>query len=390
MGKTSIEWTAGDDGTPGSVWNPVRGCSRISPGCGGANHQGGCYAEKIAARFSGPGQPFEGFAERTAHGGRWTGKMAVAWDMVDQPIRWRKPRRIFANSMSDLFHKDLPRDEVAIIYGTAIAAVHLRGHTFQILTKRADHMRELLSDEEFWEIANAHASSLVLEHTDPLNRRSDDARATCGEYGPDAPPPGIWLGVSTEDQPRADERIPDLLATPATTRFLSVEPMLGGVALRQEWLPCSACRGRGWYLARFSDDHQTACKPCLEAAEALGITVPVGHMAKPGPRIDWVIAGGESGPRARPMHPDWARSLRDQCAAAGVPFFFKQWGEWVPDLQRHIEIVDTSNVGTYWPDGTTGPGHAERKGGYGKGMHRVGKKAAGAELDGKQHREFPT
>lgn len=366
MGKTSIEWTAGDDGTPGSTWNPVRGCSRISPGCGGANHQGGCYAEKIAARFSGPGQPFEGFAVRTAHGGRWTGKMDVAWDMVDQPIRWRKPRRIFANSMSDLFHKDLPREDVAMIYGTAIAAVHLRGHTIQILTKRADHMRELLNDEEFWEIANAEASRLVIEHTDPLNRRKEDARATCRDYGPDEPPPGIWLGVSVEDQERADRRIPDLLATPAAVRFISAEPLLGAIDLHDIPWP--------------SD------RPTFPETDDISDGRSALHVVE-GTRLDWVIAGGESGPKARPSHPDWFRSLRDQCAAAGVPFFFKQWGEWLPTggdgdwYDKHPVSLPlrTLRDGTWTDDGDAD----------GEWMAKIGKKRAGALLDGKLHREFP-
>ena len=350
--NSSIEWTD-------ATWNPVRGCSRLSPGCGGANHQGGCYAEKIAARFSGPGQPFEGFAKRTPHGGTWTGKMAVAWDMVDQPIRWRRPRRIFANSMSDLFHKDLPRDEVAIIYGTAIAAVHLRGHTFQILTKRADHMRELLADEEFWEIANAHAESLVLEHVDPLARRKNDARATLKDYGPDKPPPGIWLGVSVEDQERADERIPDLLASPASVRFLSCEPLLGPVDL-------------------------------MEVIPNPLIWSPVHGIER---SLDWVIAGGESGPRARPAHPDWFRSLRDQCATAGVPFFFKQWGEWTPgeNVERTKGVVETATwFGEEWffdhENLANDEGHVDDQ----PDLYRVGKKAAGARLDGVEHREFPT
>lgn len=283
--KTSIEWT-------NASWNPIRGCSRISPGCGGANHQGGCYAEKIAARFSDPGMPFHGFAERTEHGGRWTGKMAVAWDMVDQPLRWRKPRRIFANSMSDLFHKDLPRDEVAVIYGTAIAAVHLRGHTIQILTKRADHMRELLNDDRFWDLANGHAEGIVLDNVDPHRRQKTDARATLDDYGPDKPPPGIWLGVSVEDQERADERIPDLLATPAAVRFLSCEPLLGALDIT-----------------------------AIARTKAEGFMRPLDGRFN---RIDWVIAGSESGPRSRPADVAWFRSLRDQCQAAGVPFFQKQ------------------------------------------------------------------
>lgn len=341
MGKTSIEWTRGDDGSAGSTWNPVRGCSRISPGCGGPNHQGGCYAEKIAARFSGPGQPFEGFAERTAHGGRWTGKMEVVWPMVDQPIRWRRPRRIFANSMSDLFHKDLPRDDVAVIYGTAIAAVHLRGHTFQILTKRADHMRETLHDEEFWEIANAHASSLVLEHTDPLNRQKDDARATCGEYGPDAPPPGIWLGVSVEDQERADERIPQLLATPAAVRFLSCEPLLGPLIMD----------GRNIVAEETYWDWLKGEK----GSSAQHIAVEPERTAK----IDLAIVGGESGPRSRPFDVSWARSIVSQCKAAGVAAFVKQLGAMpyeVPlrsDRNYHRPLKLKDNKGgdmSEWPE----------------------------------------
>lgn len=381
MGKTSIEWTRGDDGSAGSVWNPVRGCSRVSPGCGGPNHEGGCYAEKIAARFSGPGQPFEGFAKRTAHGGAWTGKMAVIWDQVDQPIRWRKPRRIFANSMSDLWHPALPRDDVAIIYGTAIAAVHLRGHTIQILTKRADHMRELLNDEAFWEFANAHAESLVLEHVDPLARRKDDARATLRDYGPDKPPPGIWLGVSVEDQPRADERIPDLLATPAAMRFLSCEPLLGPVDLTNLDGPARASGAHGW--------------SAIWKGNAIGR-----------PWIDWVIVGGESGPRARPAHPDWIRSLRDQCAAAEVPFFFKQWGEYLPagqSLPGYGKVHGATAVRPgrmklhYGGAPQQAPEHAFAEHGVdfasltdGRLTFRVGKAAAGAMLDGREHREFPS
>ena len=364
--KTQIEWTD-------ATWNPVRGCSRVSPGCGGPNHEGGCYAEKIAARFSGPGQAFEGFAERTAQGGRWTGKVEVVWDAIDIPIRWRKPRRIFANSMSDLFHEALDVVDVAMIYGTAIAAVHLRKHTIQILTKRAEHMREVLTDPIFWEVANDHAEHLVLEHTDPLNRRSDDARATLGDYGPGKPPPGIWLGVSVEDQERADERIPHLLAAPAAVRFLSCEPLLGPV------MP--------WTF------------PIYTEARRLG--------ADDG-RLDWLIAGGESGPAARPAHPDWLRALRDQCQEAFVPFFFKQWGEWADPgnvganswtfshtkerrsygrvAKDFVDLFDGKAFETEFPFPVRSPA------GYdpGPAMVRLGKKTAGATLDGREWREFPT
>lgn len=204
MGKTSIEWTRGDDGSAGSVWNPVRGCSRLSPGCGGPNHQGGCYAEKIAARFSGPGQPFEGFAERTAHGGRWIGKMALVDDMLTVPLHWKKPRRVFVNSMSDLFHADLPDEAIDKVFAVMALAPQ---HTFQVLTKRADRMRE-------WSFRNSTGGHV-------FHVASTMGRPLSGAW----PLPNVWLGVSVEDRERK-ARIDDLRATPAAIRFLSLEPLL--------------------------------------------------------------------------------------------------------------------------------------------------------------------
>jgi protein gp37 len=336
MGKTSIEWTKGDDGSAGSVWNPVRGCSRVSPGCGGANHQGGCYAEKIAARFSGPGQPFEGFAKRTAHGGSWTGKMALIDDMLTVPLRWRKPRRVFVNSMSDLFHEALPDEAIDRVFAVMALAPQ---HTFQVLTKRAGRMRAYF--DERWqgtpaqrlefsggdvidmpagcETGREHEIECAVEAVLDLfpkmtDTSNDDLWNEAGnlkirEYK--WPLPNVWLGVSVEDQERADERIPDLLATPAAVRFLSCEPLLGPVDLR-EWLP------------RFRDG----------GARDFASSRPWGS-----PFLDWVIAGGESGPNSRPAHPDWFRSLRDQCAEAGVSFFQKQ----ITDRGKKIPFED-------WPD----------------------------------------
>jgi protein gp37 len=217
------------------------------------------------------------------------------WDRLTDPLKWRKPAMIFAASMSDLFHEKLPMNEIATIFAVMVAAVHLRRHVFQVLTKRSDRMRHILNDPAFWDQANAEASAHVTEHIDPLNRRSDDARATLGEYGPDEPPPGIWLGVSVENQDYADERVPDLLKAPAAVRFLSCEPLLGPVDLLGIWGEWS----------------------CLHDG--------LDNGSAGGAAIDWVIVGGESGPRARDN--DFltnARALRDQCAAAGVPFFGKQ------------------------------------------------------------------
>lgn len=370
MTTTKIEWAAtpNPDGTlkPGrSDWNPVRGCTRVSPGCGGPGPHGGCYAEAIASRFCGPGLAFHGFAEKVGGKPHWTGRVEVMWDRLTDPLKWREPATIFALSMSDLFHEKLPVHEIATIYAVMVAAVHVRGHTFQVLTKRSERMRKILNSAAFWDQVNAEAGAHVMEHTDPLNRTRGDARATLDEYGSDNPPPGIWLGVSVEDQKYADERIPDLLATPAAIRFLSCEPLLSAINLSGfhiGWWRCSACGA--------------ARDP--EPDNPLGSDVPCGDCDNWGPldidghHLHWVISGGESGPNARPSHPDWHRSLRDQCAAAGVPYFFKQWGEWAPyDRSRN----DGAILAT--PNGLDLP------------MQRFGKKLAGALLDGIEHKAMP-
>jgi protein gp37 len=320
--RTKIEWTD-------ATWNLFRGCTRKSKGCQF------CYAEPLAGRFSGKGQPFHGFVARVGDEFRWTGRVAVAGDR-EQPLRWRKPRRIFVNSMSDTFHEEIDWDEIANLYGTMIAAHHLHGHTFQVLTKRPERAWELLNNEEFWDVANSMAGCEIMNRCDPHNRRSDDARATCEDYDAKSPPPGIWLGTSVEDQAAADERIPPLLATPAQIRFLSCEPLLGPITLKPEWLAM----------------------------------------------IDWVIVGGESGPKARPMHPDWARSIRDQCAAAGVALFFKQWGEWAPDPAGDCCIDLSGRLMTnIEPYGANGDGTTR--------IQKLGKRRAGRLLDGRTHDAYP-
>ncbi len=225
MSKTSIEWTRGDDGTAGMTWNPIRGCTKISPGC---SH---CYAETFAERFRGvPGHPYEqGFDLRF-----------VPEKLLD-PLTWAKPSMVFVNSMSDLFHKDVPDD-----YARRVCEVMRTAdwHTYQVLTKRADRLAAMLAG--------------------PLCAYADLSH--------------VWWGVSVEDRKHGLPRVELLRHSPARTRILSVEPLL----------------------------------------EDLGDFDLTG--------IHWVIAGGESGHGARPMLPDWVRRLRDRCAAAGVAFFFKQWG----------------------------------------------------------------
>lgn len=292
--KTSIEWTD-------ATWNPVRGCSIVSPGCRN------CYAMRQAHRHAGRGGAYQGLTRMTKRGPVWTGKVRTPRGVLELPLHWRKPRRIFVDSMSDLFHERVPADYIARVFAVMATAKH---HTFQILTKRAERMQQLLAHDLPYE-------------------------------GPEWPLPNVWIGVSVEDQKRADERIPLLLETPAAVRSISAEPLLGQVDLQLgQWVRM--------FSGRFDD------KPC--------------------PQIDWVVAGGESGPKARPMHPAWARSLRDQCAAAGVPFLFKQWGAWA-----HLEQVpmDTwAKTRTYTRLGDVV-------------LWRASKKLNGRFLDGRTHDGYP-
>lgn len=274
-GSTSIQWTD-------ASWNPVRGCSRVSEGCRN------CYAERVAARFSGVeyqggleiGRPFHGFAEQTDAGPRWTGKVELVPSMLDLPLRRKKPRKIFVNSMSDLFHEKLRNEEIAAVFGVMAACPQ---HTFQVLTKRTKRMREWVG----WVLrrdVGFPAQTCAVEGSKILHGRTYEALAAW-------PLPNVWLGTSVEDQSQ-HERVWDLLKTPAAIRFVSLEPLLGPVD--------------------------------LDAIEALCLTWRRG--ATIGTYLDWVIVGGESGPGARPFDIVWARSTIAQCKAAGVAVFCKQMG----------------------------------------------------------------
>ena len=306
----AIEWCDRSD------WNPIRGCTRVSEGC---RH---CYAEHLAGRFSDEGAPFHSFATRAGREGRWTGKVELIEDRLTLPLKWRKPAVVFVNSAFDLFHEALDVIDIARVYATAIVAHLMRGHVFVTLTKRAKRQRELLTSEDFWEHVNTFVDDMILERVDPLDRRSDDARATAQEYGPGNPPPGIFAGVSVENQPAADERIPDLLATPAAGRFISAEPLLGAID-----------------LTRFLD---------VDA---------VTGSADDGPFevLDAVIVGGESGPGARACWTPNVRSIVKQCAAAGVSCYVKQLGSNAQD-RNDAGFDGENNLGgplsTEWPDGT--------------------------------------
>lgn len=315
MTKTAIEWSD-------EVWNPVTGCDKVSAGCDN------CYAERVAHRF---GRPFLGAVE--LHPKR-----------LGEPLRWRKPRKVFVNSVSDLFHPDV--DDLFLAEVFAVMSLTPQ-HTYQILTKRHKAMQGVLTSDDWW-------YKVWLARRRLLNRNiAADRRER--EYQPVRPLPNVWLGVSVENQRYADMRIPHLLATPAAVRFLSVEPMLGPVNFSLEWTP-GAVNGRR-----------------QREGAALG-------------PIDWVIVGGESGAGARPMHPDWARTIRDECTAAGIPFFFKQWGEWSPDRPPGL---GRRTMQSFQPDGTLYDGHTNESWQACTSVYRIGKKAAGSELDGRTWDEYP-
>lgn len=287
--RSPIEWTD-------ATWNPVRGCTRVSEGCRR------CYAEGIAARFSGAGQAFAGFADRDRAGSKWTGRVELVPDMLPLPLTWQEPRRVFVNSMSDLFHEALHDDDIDAVFGIMALAPQ---HTFQVLTKRPARMLAWLARHKTPTecVAGAYLAHLDLARRWPL----DMHRAIrVGEAG--WPLPNVHLGISAEDQSSADARIPLLLAAPAARRIVSLEPLLGPINLRR-------------VVVKASDAPETGKPPV--SIDALGGWH--GGAGDPA-RIDWVIVGGESGTGARPMDLEWARSLHRQCAQASVPFFMKQVG----------------------------------------------------------------
>lgn len=329
--NTRIEWTE-------ATWNPITGCSLASPGCTN------CYAMRFAGTRLGHVPKYDGLTQPSKAGPVWTGKLAFDEKALLEPLRWKKPRMVFVNSMGDLFHEDCPDEWIDRVF--AVMALCPQ-HTFQVLTKRSARMREYCQSrfETEW------GSEQLCEAIEEIDQFNSDAG---GDY--DAPLPNVWLGVSVEDQQRADERIPDLLATPAAIRWISAEPLLGPVNITDAMFACEE---------RLLDD--------LTAT------------------IDWVVAGGESGKHARPMHPDWARSLRDQCAAAEAPFFFKQWGEWRPYSQDD-DFTANDPTGEYGSPGDRArhvPAFAGDEASPDNIMIPVGKKRAGRLLDGVEHNGMP-
>lgn len=338
--NTKIEWA---DATV----NYVNGCSVISAGCTN------CYAMRLAGTRMKHHPSRAGLTRDTKAGPVWTGEVRANETALLQPLAWKRPRRIFWNAHGDLFHESV-RD-AWIDRQFAVMALTPQ-HTHMVLTKRPERMRAYVSAL----VDTFHASPDSMdERFGELCVELTMSPCAAGAFEEvDWPLPNVWLGTSVEDQRAADERIPHLLATPAAARFLSCEPLLGPLDLAG-MLPTGG--GNGVFRA-----HDPAAAAKLDA-ENIGFGWAASDLWLA--HIHWVIAGGESGPGARPMHPDWARSLRDQCAAAGVAFHFKQWGEWgrIADQRPPVDHL---------------PEDADQ-------LTRVGKARAGRLLDGRTHDEFP-
>lgn len=377
--KSTIEWTD-------ATWNPIRGCTRVSPGCQN------CYAERVAIRFSGKGQAYEGLAKITNGHPQWTGKVAFVEKHLLDPLKWKEPRRIFVNSMSDLFHEGVSDPQLDAIFAV-MAQAHW--HTFQVLTKRPERM--LAYFQKLQAAADEHAPKTatgIFLASDVLNIRNMARNPhSANAFEAKWPLGNVWLGVSVENQKTADERIPLLLQTPAAVRWISAEPLLGPIDLTNvnamvSFFEYMSKADPAAALKNFNNPNYPKSCPL----NTLTGDCPAEKMN----RIDWVVAGGESGPGARPMHPDWARGLRDQCKAAGVPFFFKQWGEVIP--VREIKGGEEANKRSLalhrdgyldTPDCCAGTYESTKPEDGAIEMRWVGKKAAGRLMDGVEHNEYP-
>lgn len=366
---TQISWA-------GTTLNISSGCEKCSEGC---LH---CYIERTP--------PFR-IAHRAFVGDGIGAKTDIQLHLerLALPLRWRKPRTIFVNSLSDLFHKEIPDEVIARLW--VVMAMTPR-HTFQILTKRPARMRALLNSGQRWQKLLKDAFDWAVDNVDARMPVADVERVRAWinlrSVADDGlrPLKNVWLGTSTENQQWANVRIPQLLMAPAAVRFISAEPLLGPIDLTQiEWN-----RGGGTHLDVINGLHGV---PGLWQAKAK--------------RLDWVIVGGESGPGARPMHPDWARDLRDQCTDVGIAFHFKQHGEWSPigllycdddgpgsiaDQARmdavHAQVVERREVIQLERDGYIVEDHQPGDPRTWL-MAKVGKRAAGRELDGRTWDQFP-
>jgi protein gp37 len=377
MAKSNIEWTD-------STWNPITGCSKVSQGCKF------CYAETMHKRLTGMGQakyrePFK--------------KVRCHPDALLHPFTLKKPQKVFVNSMSDLFHPDVPFDFIDEVFAVMLLNPHI---TFQILTKRPEIMLQYLGVQDLTHGPEVYPDSFI-------DRIESKAVNIIGKLGLDRLPamwalqpiPNVWLGTSIEDQKTANERVPILLKVPAAVHFLSCEPLLGPIDLTNY---------------KYQNQHGDWFFHNLLTGE---IELQAFGKYNWNSRVDWVIVGGESGHKARPMHPEWVRSVRDQCKVAGVPFFFKQWGTWLPFEECAQQPFMMSSATGIWHDAhgmnfldpATGepgkfaggqwmdamdamyPGCMEFdvRTGYTDAQYlKIGKHRAGRRLDDVEHTAFPS
>lgn len=319
--NSKIEWTD-------ATWNIITGCSVVSPGCTN------CFAQRLAGTRLRNHPSRAGLTKESKAGPVWTGDVRFNPEWLDQPTRWTRPRRIFVCAHGDLFHHAVSDEWLDAIFDVMERCPQ---HTFQILTKRAERMHQY--------ILRVRGGKPVL--------------------------PNVHLGVSVEDQTRADERLPYLVMTPAEVRFISYEPALGPLDLRK--IPMQAVVPNLFMRHRYD-----VLRAGIWTDQGFGF---VNHRDMTDHRIHQVIFGGESGPNARPAHPDWAKYMRDECEAAGVAFFFKQWGEWHPHGQQLADgggncLGNPDNIWSRWH---TFSDEAS--------SWRVGKVRAGALLDGREHKQ---
>lgn len=370
--NTKIEWCD-------HTFNPWEGCTKVSPGCA---H---CYAENRNSRFGGGTAPNwgKGAPRRRTSASNWA-----------QPIKWNRDAihakaahwppsvpferpRVFCASLADWLDDEVPIEWLADLLDLIRQTPHL---DWLLLTKRPENWRHRICTAGDWMLLHGKVSeysSFVSPWLHVVPK----------------PPANVWVGTSVEDQPRADSRIPALLRIPARVHFLSMEPLLGSVDLNSSrggtlWIGGQrGCGGTHFHHGRAGE----VIHGVLHDGDPV---VPHHHhdeRCRKG--LDWVIVGGESGPKARPMHPDWARSLRDQCAAAAVAFFFKQWGEWTPGENLTTQsgrLQCASYAGGSWEfytqtDKQSENCHADDS----PDVYRVGKSAAGRLLDGVEHGAFP-
>ncbi len=343
MADSKIEWTD-------KAWNPVRGCSIVSAGCKN------CYAMKQAHRFSGVEQPYEGLTQLSKNGPVWTGSARFVPEMLAAPMSWKKPQRIFVNSMSDLFHSDITNEQIAAVFGVMAACPR---HTFQVLTKRPERMLEWFQwlqdrgglgpyirsikvggDRTLPDLFHAVARTAVV-HGKRVRSMSDPwievfNAAACIGGGPLS---NVWLGVSCENQAAANARIPLLLQCPAAVHWVSAEPLLGPVDFTQ-------INDGSWY------DREGA--QLYNALNGTAYWRSGDHGLSGGPKLSWIVAGGESGTGSRPCDVSWIESIVTDCEAYRTPMFVKQLGRRPYDSRYRYGVYAPHDKRT--PTGPDGAG----------------------------------